>query len=141
MGRPCCAVFACRENLRNNRHRYCWTHSNMHQICAIQGCGQPISEEGSKTCKNPLHTQAEIKNKEKGSSLFILKERFRSWQPLLHPLNSLPSKSDPQQDLNNNHDNVEWFELDSLVSISPRFVLHNTVGTYYTVLGIYLLMY
>ena len=27
------------------------------------------------------------------------------------------------------------------VSISPRFVLHNTVGTYYTVLGIYLLMY
>ena len=123
MGRPCCAVFACRENLQSNRHRYCKTHFNMHQICAIQGCGLPVLGENSKTCGDPTHKQAEAKNKEKGASMFILKERFRSWQPLLHPLESLPTKSEsaPQQDLNNNNDDMEWFELD----MSGNIALHS----------------
>lgn len=120
MGRPCCAVFACREKLQSNQHCYCRTHFNIHQICAIQGCQQPILGETSKTCSDPLHKQAEVKNKEKGSSMFILKEWFCNWNSQAHP-DSLTL--DPQQpiDLENNNDNVEWFELDN----SGNVALHS----------------
>jgi len=120
MGRPCCAVFACRENLQNNRHHYCQTHFDMHQICAVQECDEPVLGEGSKTCGNASHKQAEVKAKEKGSSMFILKERFRRWQPLLHPVDSLAS--DISLDLDNINDNAEWFELDTS---SDNVTLHS----------------
>ena len=35
MGRPCCGVFRCTEPLQNNRHRFCKTHFDNHDICAI----------------------------------------------------------------------------------------------------------
>src|SRR5258705_10394012 len=50
MGRPCCGVFACQENLQNNRHRFCKTHFGMHSICAIQDCN---SNQGGPTSAMP----------------------------------------------------------------------------------------
>lgn len=80
MGHPCCTVFACCAPLQNNRHRYCKTHFNQHNICAVVLCEEPITGYDSKTCLNPEHKAFECKNKEKGASNFILKEWFQHTQ-------------------------------------------------------------
>ena len=111
MGRPCCGVFRCRNNLESNRHRFCKEHDDKHQICAINDCNQHVSEEGSKTCSDPEHKQAEAKNKEKGASLFLLSQRYRNTQ-LSHPVESL-NHAEIQQADSIDSDDVEWFEVKS----------------------------
>ena len=111
MGRPCCGVFRCRNHLESNRHRFCKEHDDKHQICAINDCNRQVSEEGSKTCSDPKHKQAEVKNKEKGASLFLLSQRYRNTQ-LSHPVESL-NPAEIQQADSIDSDEVEWFEVNS----------------------------
>ncbi|KAF8165809.1 hypothetical protein B0H34DRAFT_649042 [Crassisporium funariophilum] len=111
LGRFCCGVFACPEPLQNNRHRYCKTHFDQHQVCAIISCnGVVTGESDSKTCSNPEHKEFERKNKEKGASNFILKERFRHTQAS-QPVDTLaPQEMDQVEDIEAT--TMEWFEVD-----------------------------
>ncbi|EDR16176.1 uncharacterized protein LACBIDRAFT_301995 [Laccaria bicolor S238N-H82] len=110
IGRPCCAVFACREPLQNNRHRYCKTHFSQHDVCAVMLCEEPISGADSKTCSDPEHKEFERKNKEKGASNFILKERFRHTQAS-QPVDTLATQQiDHVDDVEET--TIEWFEVD-----------------------------
>jgi len=112
IGRPCCGVFRCQNNLESNRHRFCKEHDNRHRICAINDCNQPVSGEESKTCSNPEHKLAEVKTKEKGQSLFILSHRFRNTQ-LSHPVAESLNPVENQQADRGDPDEVEWFEVAS----------------------------
>ncbi len=124
MGRPCCGLFACQENLQNNRHRFCKTHFEMHNICAIKDCSTPVSGKDSKTCANLEHKEVETANKAKGASLFILRERFRKTQPTesLEPQEIRDMASEDS-------DAVEWFEVDAAGNIIVCGINHpGTVG-------------
>ena len=129
MGRPCCAAFACREPLQNNRHRYCKTHFNQHDICAVVLCEEPITGYGSKTCANLEHKEFERKNKEKGASNFILKERFWHTQ-VSQPVDTLNTQQiDHIDDVEET--TIEWFEVDdstNTVRLKSR-ANPGTVGT------------
>jgi hypothetical protein len=129
IGRPCCAVFACREPLQNNRHRYCKTHFSRHDICAVILCEEPITGSDSKTCSDPEHKEFERKNKEKGASNFILKERFRYTQAS-QPVDTLATQQiDHVDDVEET--TIEWFEVDdntNTVRLKSR-ANPGTVGT------------
>lgn len=128
IGRPCCATFACREPLQNNRHRYCKTHFDQHQVCAIIQCNKPITGSDSKTCSRPEHKEFERKNKEKGASNFILKERFRNTQAS-HPVDTLATQEiDQIEDVEET--TIEWFEVNSITkSVRLRSQINpGTVG-------------
>jgi hypothetical protein len=110
IGRPCCAVFACCKPLQNNRHRYCKTHFSQHDVCAVILCEKPITGSDSKTCSDPEHKEFERKNKEKGASNFILKERFRYTQAS-QPVDTLATQQiDHVDDVKET--TIEWFEVD-----------------------------
>jgi hypothetical protein len=135
IGRPCCGEFACSEPLQNNRDRFCKKHFHMHGICAIVKCDQPVSESangtvGTKTCANPEHKKIEVKNKERGASNFILKERFRQTQ-LSHPVN--PMEVDEIQRASHGvedvEDDVEWYEVNQSGKVSVHSkLIPGTVG-------------
>ncbi|KAF8168760.1 hypothetical protein BJ912DRAFT_1025727 [Pholiota molesta] len=108
IGRPCCGVFRCTQPLQNNRHRFCREHFVEHDICAIVGCSNPVSE-GTKSCSNPLHQSMEQKNKEKGKAAFILKERYQKYQ-LLHPDEGESSTDHGPAVTVDEH--LEWFEVE-----------------------------
>ena len=117
IGRPCCAKFACREPLQSNRHRYCQKHFHQHQVCAIVQCDEPTTPD-SKTCSSPEHKEIERKNKEKGASTFILKDRFRHSQAS-RPVDSLgPEEISQAEDVEET--TVEWFEVDKANTIRLR---------------------
>lgn len=115
MGRPCCGVFRCREALENNRHRFCATHDNLHDICAIVNCDNPVLQlvkedpKGGppkivkkKTCSLPTHQQIEMKHHEHSTGSFLYKERLQHAQ-VSQPLDSLAtsrhvSEQDIQED-------------------------------------------
>lgn len=105
MGRPCCGIFACTKNLENNRHRFCSDHYDKHNECAIKGCDAPVSSATSKTCADEEHKKIEQKYVEKGSSIFLFKERSRKWQD--HNNLTEESSADPNID----HDDLEWYEV------------------------------
>ncbi|KAF8804503.1 hypothetical protein BYT27DRAFT_7106918 [Phlegmacium glaucopus] len=114
IGRPCCAEFACRKPLQNNRHWYCKAHFDQHQVCAIVKCDNQITGDDSKTCSNPEHKEIERKNKEKGASTFILKDRFRHSQAS-NLVNSLETQ-EIQQAEDVEETTQEWFEVDDITN-------------------------
>ena len=129
IGRPCCATFGCREPLQNNRHRYCKTHFDQHNVCAIIQCNKPITGSDSKTCSNPVHKEFERKNKEKGASNFILKERFRNTNAS-QPVDTLGTQQiDQVEDVEET--TIKWFEVDKITNAIQLRSLANpgTVGT------------
>jgi len=129
MGCPCCATFACREPLQNNRHRYCKTHFDQHNVCAIIQCDKLITGSDSKTCSNPVHKEFERKNKEKGTSNFILKERFRNTNAS-QPVDTLGTQQiDQVEDVEET--TIEWFEVDKITNAIQLRSQANpgTVGT------------
>jgi hypothetical protein len=114
MGSPCCAIFACHEPLQNNRHRYCKTHFDQHKVCAIIQCDKPITGSDLKTCSNPVHKEFERKNKEKGASNFILKERFQNTYSS-QPVDMLGTQQiDQVEDVEET--TIEWFEVDKITN-------------------------
>jgi hypothetical protein len=89
IGRPCCGVFRCKEPLPNNRHRFCLGHENLHGVCAINGCENPVVELVSqdpkggppkitkkKTCSLPVHQQIETKHQQRSTGSFLYKQRL-----------------------------------------------------------------
>jgi hypothetical protein len=104
----------------------------MHRICAIVKCDQPVSESAnatvrSKTCANSEHKKIEAKNKERGASNFILKERFRQTQ-LSHPVNPMEVDNEIQH-AEDVEDEVEWYEVNQSGKVSVHSKLNpGTVG-------------
>ena len=83
-GHPCCVISNCQEPLISSRDRYCQTHRNENQVCAIIGCAEP-AVAGFKTCKEPLHCTIEETHNVRGQARFQLKERLRRAR-VAHPV-------------------------------------------------------
>jgi hypothetical protein len=124
MGRPCCGVFRCVEPLQNNRHRFCKTHFNDHNICAIVGCDNPTSD-GSKTCSDKEHKAVEKKNKERGAASFTLKERLRKTQ-FSHPTESISITTN--ESLHTHSTESEWFDIDAEGNVAVGPVIPGSIG-------------
>ena len=75
IGRPCCAVHDCKETLPSVKHRYCITHLNNNNICAVESCGNP-SVPNFKTCADVSHRAAELRYQERGKAMFQLKKQL-----------------------------------------------------------------
>jgi len=136
MGRPCCGVFRCREPLENNRHRFCATHNNLHDICAIVNCDNPVLQlekedpKGGppkivkkKTCSLPTHQQIETKHHERSTGSFLYKERLQHAQ-VSQPLDSLATSHHvPEQDIQ------EDFETYTVHGDNVRMHVEKNPGT------------
>ena len=74
IGRPCCAVPRCTNPLGSTRHRFCTldpSHRRLEFTCAVEGCGRPVSQDGTvthKSCDDPLHLKLESLNHESVAS-------------------------------------------------------------------------
>ena len=71
MGRPCCGVFRCPELLQSNRHRFCKTHFDEHQKCAIVGCKEPVTS-GDATGERSKSTRSSLRLVTRVRSLFAM---------------------------------------------------------------------
>jgi len=124
MGRPCCGVFCCTEPLQNNQHRFCKTHFDDHNLCAIVGCVNPTSD-GSKTCSDDEHKALEKKNKERGAAAFTLKERLHKTQfsHLTESISIATDKSLPTDEMES-----EWFDIDGNGNVAVVHVAPGSIG-------------
>ena len=120
MGRPCCGVFRCKEPLLNNCHRFCAEHQNLHGVCAIKGCENPVVElitqdpgggppkvSKKKTCSLPVHQQIETKHQQRSTGSFLYKQRLQHAQ-VSQPIDSFSGlhhvqEQDLQEDFESYH--------------------------------------
>jgi hypothetical protein len=109
LGHPCCAMPHCQEELQNNRHRFCKTHFDEHNNCAVIGCLNHV-EKGSKMCSNPEHAKIESLRKEKNKAAFQLKASLQQSQ-VAHPNDSLSSDPITLPDAETEGEADEWFEV------------------------------
>ena len=109
LGHPCCGSFRCTIPLHNNHNRFCPTHYNLHDICAITDCMEPVVE-GMKSCNNIEHQKMEQLQSEKGKVVFTLKECLQH-HCIAHPNAAMTA---PAQENNEAIDDLEetntWFE-------------------------------
>ena len=109
MGRPCCGVFRCKEPLQNNRHRFCEKHQNLHAVCAVNGCENPVVElvtedpkggppkvSKKKTCALSIHQQIETKHQQRSTGSFLYKQRLQHAQ-ISQPIDSFSSSRRVQE--------------------------------------------
>ncbi|KZO96702.1 hypothetical protein CALVIDRAFT_471553, partial [Calocera viscosa TUFC12733] len=68
VGRPCCGQHNCHEPLPTTQARFCKTHHNLTEVCAIRDCQHPV-ESGTLTCNHPDHVLAEESYRESGKSM------------------------------------------------------------------------
>ena len=72
MGRPCCTVRHCTEELLSTQDRYCPSHRHLATQCVIDGCIAPAIP-GYKTCGDPIHHEVERWNGLHGKAMFTLR--------------------------------------------------------------------
>ena len=86
LGRPTCGVPHCTIPLANKRHRFCPTHVDFNQKCAIVGCNERISAPDKRTCNDPTHQRVEDVHIKRGEAAFQLKEKLKRAK-VAHPKN------------------------------------------------------
>ncbi|KAI0316552.1 hypothetical protein OF83DRAFT_1060180, partial [Amylostereum chailletii] len=59
VGRPCCNVHDCQEELPSQRARFCSTHSSMSGLCVVIGCIEALASTRFNTCPRPTHHELE----------------------------------------------------------------------------------
>lgn len=110
VGHPCCAVARCKSPLVSNRHRYCSEHKMLETVCAVDGCGRPVTKDHNtgkprKACDDPMHVKMETANTE---SLRSGKSRTQR-KKIAKPTDTIEPEDIamlPVQDVD------EWYELD-----------------------------
>ncbi|KAF8801527.1 hypothetical protein BYT27DRAFT_7114765 [Phlegmacium glaucopus] len=136
MGHPCCGIFRCRDPLANNRHRFCENHTDLHNVCAIVGCENPVIEEEvvdqkegqpkkkkKKTCSLQLHQDIEKKHHERSAGSFLYKERLKHAQ-VSQLVDSFSNKQQvPEQDIQ------EDFETYSMLNNTVTILIEENAGT------------
>ena len=111
LGHPRCAVPSCREPLGNNRHRFCLTHFDKHNECAVRTCFDPVVS-GSKMCTNPQHRKMESLNKARSEAPFQIAKRMQRLQ-VSHPNNSMLEEIHKSpEEADDLEENIEWFEVE-----------------------------
>ncbi|TBU38024.1 hypothetical protein BD309DRAFT_1059390 [Dichomitus squalens] len=73
IGRPCCGVHDCKEQLSSQRARYCPKHSGLDSCCVVVGCTAQASSS-YQTCEEPTHRALEDTSGR--SALFVLRRRL-----------------------------------------------------------------
>ncbi|KAA1475663.1 hypothetical protein DENSPDRAFT_826307 [Dentipellis sp. KUC8613] len=73
IGRPCCKVHNCQEELPSQRAHFCKNHAGLNNECVVVGC-HAAAPPGYKTCPDPSHRTLEDTNGR--SALFILRRRL-----------------------------------------------------------------
>lgn len=114
MGHCCCTVFRCMEPLQNNQDRFCKTHFDKHDECAVVGCTAPVvkdpekKKKPSKVCSDLLHREMEQLNSQRSEAHFQLTARLQR-QRVSHPNDTFsPQDVAALVDL---EDSEEWFEI------------------------------
>lgn len=115
VGHPCCAIHNCKIPLANNRHRFCPTHAARDNICAVDGCEQPVTPE-FRTCNQEEHQKVERIHRERGQARFQLQERLQRAR-VAHPNDALASTNTPTADLIDIED--EEFEISPMEVTVP----------------------
>jgi len=77
IGRPCCGVAHCTENLKNKRDRYCPGHQYQEKVCSVDGCKAVVSFN-SLACANPEHAKMFEAYKLQGTANFQRKDHSLS---------------------------------------------------------------
>lgn len=93
LGRPCCAVHDCHEDLPSNRDRFCKTHADLHQQCAVEGCENSVAAANRMTCSLEDHKTLEDQHHARGQAMFQLK-RLIERRTVSNPENAAPELSD-----------------------------------------------
>ncbi|KAF8576463.1 hypothetical protein K439DRAFT_1664598 [Ramaria rubella] len=75
MGHPCCVVHDCKEPLPTNKYRYCNTHTDLSDQCAVSNCHSD-RDPGFRTCTVRAHCDAEEQYEDRGKAMFQLKSRL-----------------------------------------------------------------
>ncbi|RDB27256.1 hypothetical protein Hypma_004511 [Hypsizygus marmoreus] len=57
MGHPCCSVHDCKNPLHTQRLRFCPSHTEQNNVCAVTTCALPV-RLGYQTCDIPEHNSA-----------------------------------------------------------------------------------
>ncbi|RPD55286.1 hypothetical protein L226DRAFT_468844 [Lentinus tigrinus ALCF2SS1-7] len=73
IGRPCCGVHDCQKPLPSQRARFCTSHADLNNECAVIGCKARVTP-GHQTCEEPSHRT--IEDPANRSSLFVLRRRL-----------------------------------------------------------------
>ncbi len=73
IGCPCCSVHDCQNPLPSQCARFCHTHSELNNECAVVGCHQHVTP-GNQTCADPSHRTLEDPGRR--SALFVLRRRL-----------------------------------------------------------------
>ena len=76
VGHVCCSVHDCKEPLADHLQRFCGGHSDMIDICVINGCSSR-ADKGFLTCAVPEHRGTENSRKLKGKAMVQLKRRLK----------------------------------------------------------------
>ncbi|KAI0348894.1 hypothetical protein OH77DRAFT_1594523 [Trametes cingulata] len=87
MGRPCCGVRHCTNELLRTQDRYCAQHWQLNHLCAITGCTQR-AEKDFRTCSNPQHRATEEWWRLHGKGMFTLRKRLQRAQ-VSHPTDAV----------------------------------------------------
>ncbi|PPQ88323.1 hypothetical protein CVT25_012448 [Psilocybe cyanescens] len=108
IGWPRCGIPHCVEPLQNNRHWFCASHQNHHDVCAIVGCNNPVLQTTvqdanggppktvkKKTCVLSVPQKIESKHSERSTGSFYIHTN------VVQPVDSFSqnTKSTPEQDL------------------------------------------
>jgi hypothetical protein len=81
------------RTLENNCHRFCAKHTDLHDVCAIVNCDNPVVQATvedpkgglpkvvkKKTCSRALHQKIEKKHSERSTGSFLYKQRLQHAQ-------------------------------------------------------------
>ncbi|KAJ7063878.1 hypothetical protein C8F01DRAFT_1054782 [Mycena amicta] len=114
IGHVRCQKAHCITPLASNRDRFCPTHANMADECAVVGCTKPV-RAGHKTCEDAEHIKMETLHFERGSAAFTLRERLHRHRKA-HPgdIHNTDDEDDGElhdgEPLPDLHEDDEWFE-------------------------------
>ncbi|EIW79756.1 hypothetical protein CONPUDRAFT_155153 [Coniophora puteana RWD-64-598 SS2] len=114
IGHFVCKIFRCLNALDKKTNHFCDDHKYLANICAVENCERSISptERTKSTCDDKSHRDMEIKSRNRGQSMFALKERLARCKT------SRPEASiDEETDTALLDDSEEWYEIDSAGNI------------------------
>ncbi|EIW86234.1 hypothetical protein CONPUDRAFT_148327 [Coniophora puteana RWD-64-598 SS2] len=119
-----CKHHRCTDPPETKLHHYCELHSDLANICAVEDCPDAIvpTSQTKSTCEKEHHREMEIQSRDRGKSIFELKNR----------LARVKTAQREESDDNDNDESLytealEYFEVDEAGNVTQH-VDHNPVN-------------
>ncbi|KAL1952122.1 hypothetical protein VTO73DRAFT_1271 [Trametes versicolor] len=87
MGRPCCGVRHCSNELLRTQDHYCAEHWQYNHECVVTGCSR-LADKDFRTCGEPAHRSTEEWWRLHGKGMFTLRKRLQRAQ-VSHPTDAV----------------------------------------------------